>query len=201
MKSFYEFINEKELLDPEEATRQRCIDHIDRVKYFYMKLIEGGLVPVKDMNRDEVAKHDSDKLKPENIRRQSLRMTTNGTLSAKDKKDVYEVIREHVKSNPHHCEYWGREDEDHMSKNVDCSKMPDKYIYEMMADWASTAEERGTKIIDWYELCVNKERRWLFTEHQKDIMLECIEYLQTLIEPEKKRNYGFKYIDPAVKKR
>lgn len=198
MKRFCEYINEKALLDACDATRQRVIDHIDRVKYFYNKLVEGGIVPEKDINTDEVAKHDEDKLEPENIRRQALRMTPDGKLSKQDEQDVYNVIRDHVKNNPHHCEYWGKPNEDHMSFDVHCEKMPDKYVYEMMADWAATAEERGTMIKDWYERCVGQ--RWIFNDHQKEIMVKCIEFLDPLKDETKKRTYGFKYVDPAVRK-
>lgn len=199
MKKYAEYIAEKSLeLNVQDMTRQRCIDHIDRVKYFYNKLVEGGLIPEEDINSEEVNRHDEDKLEPKNIRRQSLRMTTTGTPKPEDEQDIYNVIRDHVKSNPHHCEYWGKPNEDHMSFNVHCEKMPDKYIYEMMADWASTAEERGTIIKDWYDKCVLKDRRWFFSEHQKELMLKCMDYLQDFVEPEKKREYGFKYVDPAT---
>lgn len=198
MKRYTEYIEEKSLeFNVQEITKQRCEDHIERVKYFYNKLVEGGMIPENEINTEEVMKHDADKLEPENIRRQSLRMTATGVPKPEDEKDIYEVIRDHVKSNPHHCEFWGKPNEDHMSVGVHCESMPDKYIYEMMADWASTAEERGTIIKDWYDKCVLKENRWFFNDHQKEIMLACMDYLQDFVEAERKREYGFKYIDPA----
>ena len=63
--------------------------------------------------------------------------------------------------------------------------MPDEYIYEMMADWASTAEEHGTLIIDWYKKCIEGGRDY-YNKHQKEIMLKCIKYLQKLINPKYK---------------
>lgn len=211
MKKFREFLMEKSSPEAEKITLQRCKDHIRRVKYFYNKLIEANMIPDDCLNSAEVNRHDADKLEPDNVRRQSLRMTPNGKPDPEDADDIYNVVRDHVKSNPHHCEYWGNSDQDHMSKNINCTKMPDKYIYEMMADWASTAEERGNAIIDWYNMCVIKGEgdngsephgdRWIFSRHQKDIMLKCMEYLQGEIDPSMKRNYGFKYIDPALVKK
>lgn len=207
MITFKEFIENKllessdEILKAQDATRQRVIDHIDRVKYFYNKLVEGGIVPEEDINTDQVEEHDSDKLKQENIRRQALRMTANGVLSPKDEKDVYEVIRDHVKTSPHHCEFWGLPNEDHMSVGVNCEKMPDKYIYEMMADWAATAEERGSKIVDWFNKAIVNDKRWIFNSRQIDTIKKCIDFLEPLVDKNKKRNYGFKYVDPATIKK
>ena len=181
--------------------KTRIEDHIKRVKYFYKKLISEGMIPKSDINLSEVNRHDADKLKPKNLERQAKRFTVNGTMNPGDEEDIYQVIREHVKSNPHHCEYWGSSSQDHMSNGIHCEKMPDKYLYEMMADWAATAEEKGTKIKDWYDLCVTQRKRWIFSEHQKEIMLKCMDCLQKFIEPGMKRDYGRKYVDPAVLKR
>ena len=198
-KEFFQMLSESE--SDTDIIKRRILDHIKRVKYFYKKMIEGGIIPKKDENLSEVNKHDSDKLKPRNLERQAKRFTADGTMTPGDEDDIYQVIREHVKSNPHHCEYWGSASQDHMSNGIHCEKMPDKYLYEMMSDWASTAEERGTKIKDWYDLCVIQRKRWFFSDRQKEIMLKCMDFLQGYVEPGMKRDYGRKYIDPAVAKK
>lgn len=174
---------------------KRIKDHIERVIYFYAQLAKSGIIPEQDINYKEVLNHDLDKLEPENLVKQCLRLTDGDKLSDEDIDEINAVVRKHVKTNRHHCEYWGKSTDDHNTIGVHCEKMPDRYIYEMMADWASTAEEKGTKIIDWYNKCVDS--RWFFSEHQKNIMLKSIEFLDKLLEPMRKRHYGFKYIDPA----
>lgn len=180
---------------------QRTKDHIARVKYFY-RLLSKDYIPFNYYNGSEVIFHDEDKLEPENLRRQALRYCyTPDELTPENEKEIQDVVREHVKSNKHHCEYWG--DGDHTAKNMDCSDMPMKYLYEMLADWAATAEERGGKIRDWYNKCVVNVggNRWKFRENQIEVMEPCIEFLDKHLDSSMKRDYGLTFIDPAFLKR
>lgn len=177
-----------------DICRKRVEDHIRRVKYFYMVMASEGFIPEKNLNVGEVMRHDRDKLLKPNLERQALRFSDNGKVSEKDLEKIDDVVREHIKSNRHHCEYWG--EGDHNTKGMDCTAMPDKYIYEMAADWFATAEEKGTPVIDWYEK--NVGTRWIFSEHQKDLILSCISYLDEYYDKSMKRDYGLKYIDPAT---
>ena len=185
--------------DPQaiEICRKRAQDHIDRVQFFYKKLVELGAIPEEDIDLARVAKHDADKLIPKNLERQALRFTNSGTISPEAEKEINDVIREHVKTNPHHSEYWGGPGVDHLSKGVDCTKEPDTYLYEMVADWMATAEERGTKCIDWFNKCIPE--RWIYNEHQCDLIKRCIGLLNKYQGP--KRDYGFTYVDPAQMKK
>lgn len=184
--------------DTLELYRNRIVNHIARVKHFYLKLIDARLIPDADKNISEVMKHDDDKLEPENMRKQALRFSNGGNIDAADMSIINDVIRKHIKSNPHHCEYWAKPNEDHLSVGIHCETMPDKYIYEMMADWAATAEERGSKIIDWYKKCVGA--RWYFSRHQQELMLNCIAYLDTKLDNSYQANYNMNYVDPALAK-
>lgn len=119
---------------------QRTKDHITRVKHFYKLLANAGIIGPEYVR--SISTHDSDKLEPENLRRQALRYCTDpDEMTDEIEEQIQDVVREHVKSNKHHCEYWGSGD--HRTKGMDCTKMPLTYVYEMMADWAATAEERG----------------------------------------------------------
>lgn len=40
--------------------------------------------------------------------------------------EIHIVVMEHIKGNPHHCEYWG--EGTYASKNIDCTLMTDVYI-------------------------------------------------------------------------
>lgn len=157
--------------------------HIERVQIFYWKLVEWGLIPQDDIH--DVTYHDEDKLQPGNMKRQALRYTNDGHPDEECMKIINDVIREHIKTSPHHCEYRWNPEDDHLTMWIHCESMPDEYIYEMMADWASTAEERGTLIIDWYKKCVDGGRDY-YNAHQKELMLKCIEFLQKQIDPNRK---------------
>ena len=199
IKNFNEFLNEAEKIENDvESMRQRVIEHIDRVKYFYNKLVEGNMIPKEEIISDIVEHHDEDKLEYENLRKQALRFIPQDQITPELKVEIDGVVRDHVKTNPHHCEFWGKPNEDHTTFGIHCEAMPDKFIYEMMADWAATAEEKGNPIYNWYDLCVNQKKRWFFNAHQKDVMERCMDYLQQFIDTTKERVYANKIVDPAL---
>lgn len=169
--------------------RIRVQDHINRVKYFYRLLIESGQIPFEDIDIVRVMNHDKDKLKYNNLIRQALRYSPE-PLSAEEKKDINDVVMEHIKTNPHHCEYWGKGD--YASKHIDCTKMTDTYLYEMCADWAATSEENGSPLLGWCSDVINN--KFMFTDRQIDIIKSVCEYLNEYIDPALKRDYGMKSI-------
>lgn len=189
----------KNILD---KVTQRIVDHIHRVKYFYNKLLDQELIPEYDQNISEVLHHDDDKLFPENLKRQSYRYYIQPELLTPEiENEIHNVVREHVKSNKHHCEYWGVGD--HTTNNMDCTKMPLKYIYEMLADWAATAEERGGTVESWYKFAVVNVggKRWKFSVNAVKAMEKCIPYLDSILDKSLKRDYGLTFIDPAFLKK
>lgn len=92
-----------------------------------------------------------------------------------------EVTEHHILSNAHHPEHWcgrkknliNKKDRDKPpSEIVDATKMPDMDIAEMLADWMSVSEEKGTQPKAWADKNVNI--RWKFTNEQKDLIYELI---------------------------
>lgn len=76
-------------------------------------------------------------------------------------KEYEEAWDHHKKNNPHHWQYW------------DGAPIPDvRYIYEMVADWASFAmkEAEPQNLLDWYE--TNKDTMILDSKTR-----EIVEYL------------------------
>ena len=136
-------------------------------------------------------KHDSDKLKYNNLVRQALRFTPKEKLTENDMASIDAVVMEHIKSNPHHCEYWGSGD--YTSVGINCKKMPNTFIYEMCADWAATSEEKGNSLISWCNNVVNN--KFMFTEEQTELIYSICEYLEEYINPEYKRDYGLEQIN------
>ena len=163
--------------------RRRIKAHIERVQYFYTKIVYADMIPTtKDIDMGRVMNHDKDKLKLKNLVRQAFRYIP-GPLSDKEKLAIHNVVIEHIKTNKHHCEYWS--DGDYASEGNDCTKMEDTYLYEMCADWAATSEENGSGLMEWYEKVVNK--KFLFTTEQLDIIKPVCEYLSQCIDPNLKR--------------
>lgn len=190
MKSLKDYIVSKDKIS---AMRRRVKDHISRVQHFYELMCITGLIPDNARNDSEIKKHDSDKFEPENLRRQALRFIADRTPEMDD--EITAVVREHIRNNPHHFEYWGGPKCDQFSTNIDCSSMPDKYLYEMLADWASTAEEKGNTVGYFYDKHAGK--KFKFSERQDKIIRECAEYLDKNIQPSMKRKYSEVYVDPS----
>ena len=183
-------------MDAIRLMEQRVKDHIERVIFFYSKMLELNLIPPQDARYDEVLEHDKDKLLTLNLEKQSYRFLPSPTPEQMDA--INRVVRNHVKSNPHHFEYWGRPEQDHRSTHIYCETMPDKYLYEMIADWMATAEERGTDPERFY--LENQGERFIFGGHQEFIILHRLGMLRDYIDPKLKRTYSTNYIDPAYVK-
>jgi len=94
-----------------------------------------------------------------------------------------EATEHHVnnKSNKHHPESHSeqkgcinKKDRDKPPENaIDATKMSDLDIGEMMADWLSMSEEKGTSPKKWAD--DNVDKRWKFTKEHKDLIYELIE--------------------------
>lgn len=196
MKDLKEYITEGRHPKEEAAMYKRVKDHIARVIHFYKILVETGMVPRYEDRMGDVLKHDMDKLKPENIRRQALRFLSE--RSKEDDREITEVVREHIKSNPHHFEYWGKKEDDQFSQHVHCEKMPFAYMYEMIADWAATAEEHGNTVLSFYE--GNAGKRFHFNSRQDKLIRKCAAVLDNHIDPAMKRTYSSVYIEPSTLK-
>ena len=86
----------------------------------------------------------------------------------------------HVTNNKHHPEYWTTTSlEEHTREkpvnNIVAYKMPDKYILEMVCDWCAISEELKTDPNKWADDNIGK--RWLFTDHQKELIYKALELI------------------------
>lgn len=96
---------------------------------------------------------------------------------------MHNATKHHIKNNPHHVEFHTNQSEilnksmkdrdKATSVLIDGTKMPDKYLAEMMADWFAMSEEKGTDPHDWAEKHINK--KWKFTPHQVKLINELID--------------------------
>ena len=180
MQSLYSILENDKLA----KMKQKVENHIQRVIFFYKKMLQLGLIPKEDQNLDEVLKHDQDKLLPSNLKKQAKRLQSD--FSDGDYDDIVDVVSDHIKNNPHHQEYWDP-NADFGSSQVDCSKMPDKYLYEMIADWHSTAEEKGNSVIEYLE---SMSWKFKFTKEQKKTIKKCAKVLAPYIDKSFEMQYS-----------
>lgn len=80
-----------------------------------------------------------------------------------------EALAHHIKTNPHHPEFWGS-----------IHDMERLYIPEMVIDWQARSYEFGTSLTDWIE---NKAtQKWAFDKSDK-IFGEISYFLHFVLEP------------------
>ena len=70
----------------------------------------------------------------------------------------------HIHNNPHHWQYWVLIEDEGKQKALE---MPQRYVYEMIADWWSFSWKNGklTEIVDWYD--AHKEKMILHENTRK----------------------------------
>lgn len=143
---------------------------------------------LSDHDNDKIGA-DGDKLNLYALRNSML----NGTYHPHtvDKKKLSRLAGEHVKSQKHHPEYWDdsitpRNFDDINPPQVNAHKMPKRYLLEMCCDWSAVALKLNKPIFSWYnKTCIGENARFLFTDNQKDYIVECLSRIQSKIDSEK----------------
>jgi len=169
----------KEMMD---HFKNRTETHIDLVKKWYQKLqIEYYSIPLIDIKAHDASKFEA----PEYIPYISLTWNyycKDNNIKFDISENLQDAMNEatlhHILNNPHHPEYWDPKFNPLMfnSKNrdevgsimADASRMPLKYVLEMLSDWLAMSEEKGTDPYLWAEKNINK--RWYFTTQQINLI-------------------------------
>ena len=144
----------------------------------------------------DLSDHDNDKIEADGdeLNLYALRNSMlNGTYHPHtvDKKKLSRLAGEHVKSQKHHPEYWDdsitpRNFDDNNPPQVNAHKMPKRYLLEMCCDWGAVALKLNKPIFSWYnKTCIGENARFLFTDNQKDYIVECLSRIQSKIDSEK----------------
>jgi hypothetical protein len=104
-------------------------------------------------------------------------------LSDEMKKFQNKATNHHIKTNPHHPEYWDKNFDsvplnDRDSKTVgyitNAVSMSEIYIAEMIADWCSMSEEKGINTpLDWANKTIGT--RWGFSIGQETLIYDLME--------------------------
>ena len=158
---------------------------------------------------EDFSDHDHDKIEAdgEKLNLYALRNAMlNGNYQAHgdDKKALALLAGEHVCSQPHHPEYWCTEI---TPKNFDdsnppqCrpSRMTDRRIVEMCADWSAVALKKNQPLFKWYnKVCTGPDSRFLFTNHQRDLIVKSIQKIIDAIDKEHLEYPGIKYTAEQV---
>lgn len=171
---------------------KRTKAHIDRVKKYCKKIEDYDPDRFKGLC-DQASTHDDSKYKDPEY---EPYLYVTWSYKCKDEGVEFDVPKEiddmmneatqhHVISNKHHPEYYcgkkvdliNRKDRDKPpSEIVDATKMPVISVAEMVADWLSMSEEKGTSTKGWADKNVNI--RWKFDDSQKDIIYELIDNIE-----------------------
>lgn len=143
----------------------------------------------------DISDHDKDKIEAdgEELNLFSLRNSMlNGTYHPHkaDRAKLKRLVGKHVKSQKHHPEYWddsitARNFDDENPPQVNAHKMPKRYLLEMVCDWCAVALKLNKPLFNWYnKTCIGKNARFLFTDNQKEYIIECISRVASKIKEE-----------------
>ena len=142
-----------------------------------------------------ISDHDKDKIEAdgEELNLFSLRNSMlNGTYHPHkaDRAKLKKLVGKHVKSQKHHPEYWddsitARNFDDENPPQVNAHKMPKRYLLEMVCDWCAVALKLNKPLFNWYnKTCIGENARFLFTDNQKEYIIECISRVASKIKEE-----------------
>ena len=142
-----------------------------------------------------ISDHDKDKIEAdgEELNLFSLRNSMlNGTYHPHkaDRAKLKRLVGKHVKSQKHHPEYWddsitARNFDDENPPQVNAHKMPKRYLLEMVCDWCAVALKLNKPLFNWYnKTCIGENARFLFTDNQKEYIIECISRVASKIKEE-----------------
>ena len=143
----------------------------------------------------DLSDHDNDKIEAdgEELNLFALRNSMlNGTYHPHkaDKAKLKKLVGKHVKSQKHHPEYWddsitARNFDDNNPPQVNAHKMPKRYLLEMCCDWCAVALKLNKPLFNWYnKTCIGENARFLFTDNQKEYIIECISRVASKIKEE-----------------
>lgn len=176
-------IEQPDRKEMEEFFKKRTDEHIGRVEKYLRKL-------EKHYPYQFTEEHDATKWKEPEYE-PYLYITWKHKVE--DENPDYEIPEEwkekcddatfhHIKHNKHHPEYWddsltenpiNKNDRNKTDRLIDATKMPDKNILEMVADWCAMSEEKGNTPKEWADKNIGV--RWKFTPEQEDLIYEGID--------------------------
>lgn len=156
---------------------------------------------------EDYSNHDFDKCTPneEDLNLFALRYEMiNGSYNPnnEDKKKLNNLVKKHVLNNKHHPEYWSKEYDSILRKPwdednppiVNSQQMPKRWLREMIADWGAVAIKKNCPIFEWYnKTCTGKNPRFIFTDNQKEYIIDCLELIAKAIKKEHIQYPGITY--------
>lgn len=125
-----------------------------------------------------------------------------------DKKILLKLAATHIKNQPHHPEHWDSSlsIEDLINNPegpVKATRMSKKELMEMVSDWSACAIYHNSGIFESYNSTYTGENpKIIFTPHQKEFIVECLQrvldkvYEEKLFWPGKK--YDAKQVEPIL---
>lgn len=89
----------------------------------------------------------------------------------------------HIHYNPHHWQYWVLQHDDEPEEALE---MPERYVYEMIADWWSFSLKSGNlqEIFDWYE----KHKGMKLHEKTRKLVEDTLQKIKNTLDEENKED-------------
>lgn len=159
---------------------------------------------------DDFSTHDHDKLEltDENLNKFALWFAyKKGEYTPPTNRDLKSLINinaRHYTTQKHHPEYWDIEITPQnftYDMQIKATRMSKKAIREMVCDWTACSLHKNQPIFKFYnEMCAGDTPKFIFTENQKDYIIDCLNTLQKVINDENiawtGKEYDAKQIEP-----
>jgi len=188
----------KVIFDKKKAVnwfKKRTLKHITLVKKYTDLLVSSNKYQFADMNLLGLG-HDSTKYSPREYSAQvylsykyklardagePVELEVKGISQSAMGEKVDLATLHHIMANKHHPEYWAPKSSlsnfsrENPTANIDGTRMPNKYIMEMVCDWCAVSEELNTNPYEWADNHIGT--RWLFTEKQQKLIYTVLDII------------------------
>lgn len=157
----------------------------------------------------DLSNHDCDKINAvgDDLELLALRQASkNGKLrlTDEDKEVLRKVSANHALKSKHHGEFWDvnitlRNFDENDNNVIDCRKMPERYLKEMVCDWSACSISKNEPIFGWYnKMCIGDNPKYIFTDKQRDIVVDGLKKIEKYIAKKNISYPGIRYTAKQV---
>ena len=153
-------------------------DHIKGVKDALAWMMEHKIVPIDVITLVDIQDHDLSKYSSEEYK--AYDDYFYGNKSSKVVEAFNYAWLHHIHNNPHHWQYWVLKHDDEPEEVLE---MPERYVYEMVADWWSFSWKSKNlySIFDWYE----KHKGMVLHENTRKLVENTLEKIKKELDKTK----------------
>lgn len=152
-------------------------DHVKGVRDALGWMIEHGIAPIGVIDLTEVEDHDKSKYGEKEYK--AYDDYFYGNKSSKVVEAFNYAWLHHIHHNKHHWQHWVLKHDDEPEEPLE---IPEKYVYEMIADWWSFSWKSKNlyEIFDWYE----KHKGMVLHEKTRKLVERTLEKIKNELDKE-----------------